>query len=172
MLERRYRRSKDKLAWVTGPRGKHKFFKTKESQYWERVVSSHAASPKKLWNSVSTILGRKSSQSNVAPPFTASDFHSFLDQKVNDVRTSTAGAPPPDYTPTTSKFGSFAICSLETVEQIIRGSPSKSCQLDPIPTFVVKQFLDVLLPFMTCMCNASVQEGLPSSRWMPSSLRF
>ena len=100
----------------------------------------------------------------MAPPFSASDFHSFLDQKVNDVRTSTAGAPPPDYTPTTSRFGSFATCSLETVERIIRGSPSKSCQLDPIPTFVVKQFLDVLLPFMTCMCNASVQEGLPSSQ--------
>ena len=39
-------------------------------------------------------------------------------------------------------------------------SPSKSCSLDPIPTFILKEVIDIVLPFLTAMCNASLQEGL------------
>ena len=43
-------------------------------------------------------------------------------------------------------------------------SPTKSCELDPIPTFLPKEVIDVLLPFLTAMCNASLREGhLPAS---------
>jgi len=43
-------------------------------------------------------------------------------------------------------------------------SSSKSCALDPIPTFLLKEMVDVLLPFVTAMVSASWREGrLPSS---------
>ena len=45
------------------------------------------------------------------------------------------------------------------------GSPVKSCALDPIPTFLLRDVIDALLPFLTAMCNASLQEGhLPVSQ--------
>jgi len=37
--------------------------------------------------------------------------------------------------------------------------PTKSCALDPIPTYLLKEFVDVLLPFVTAMVNASLREG-------------
>ena len=36
----------------------------------------------------------------------------------------------------------------------------KSCSQDPIPTFMLKECIDVLLPYLTEMCNASLLEGL------------
>jgi len=38
-------------------------------------------------------------------------------------------------------------------------SPTKSCALDPIPTFLVKEMIDVLLPYVTAMINTSLREG-------------
>ena len=43
-------------------------------------------------------------------------------------------------------------------------SPVKSCSLDPVPTFIVREFVDLLLPYLTSMVNASLAQGrLPSS---------
>jgi len=43
--------------------------------------------------------------------------------------------------------------------------PTKSCTLDPIPTFLLKESADVLLPYLTAMINTSLREGhLPASQ--------
>jgi len=37
--------------------------------------------------------------------------------------------------------------------------------VDPIPTFILKEAIDVLLPFLTAMLNTSLREGcLPASQ--------
>lgn len=167
LLERRFRRTRsdtDRLAWITGIRDKHTFFKEKESMYWEHVVTSNASDSKKLWRSVSTMLGKSSKQQTTLPKFSASDFLSFLESKVEAVRSSTSGAPPPAFTSTDCHLGSFELCSQIVVERTIKSSPGKCCELDPAPTFLVKECLANLSPFLTLMCNASIQEGL-----MPSS---
>ena len=38
-------------------------------------------------------------------------------------------------------------------------SPIKSCSLDPVPTFLVREVIDLLLPYITSMVNASLAEG-------------
>ena len=113
---------------------------------------------------MSTILGEPTKQSANLPTFSASDFLAFLEQKVESVRSDTAGSAPPSFSSTTCAFTSFSLCSQELVRKVIGGA-SKSCELDPAPTFLVKEFLDTMLPFLTRMCNASLQEGrLPSSQ--------
>ena len=53
----------------------------------------------------------------------------------------------------------------DDVRMIIMASPTKSCSLDPVPTFILKEVLDVLLPYLTHMCNASLSGGqLPVSQ--------
>ena len=37
---------------------------------------------------------------------------------------------------------------------------SKSCSLDPLPTFLLKDCVDILLPSLTKLVNASLSEGL------------
>ena len=41
----------------------------------------------------------------------------------------------------------------------------KSCPLDPAPTSVVLQVLDVLLPVITCMINMLFESGLFAEEW-------
>ena len=61
--------------------------------------------------------------------------------------------------------GSATMLYMVDLERIIRSSPAKSCDLDPIPTFLLCEFLDDLLPFIHTMCNTSLSTGiLPSSQ--------
>ena len=59
----------------------------------------------------------------------------------------------------------FEFCTEEDIRKIIGASPSKCCDLDPVPTFLVKDYLDTLLPFITRLCNASIREAcLPATQ--------
>jgi len=85
----------------------------------------------------------------------------IFDKKVRDVRLATAGLPPPP----ASRTASFRPCTQTEVRCIIMQSPVKSCTLDPVPTFLVHEFVDLLPPFLTTMVNTSLMQGqLPVSQ--------
>ena len=43
--------------------------------------------------------------------------------------------------------------------------PTKSCSLDPVPTKVVKDCLDELVPLLTVIINQSLQSGVFPDVW-------
>lgn len=47
----------------------------------------------------------------------------------------------------------------DEVRKIITNSPSKSCELDPLPTSLLKQCLEALLPLITLIMNKSLAES-------------
>ena len=49
--------------------------------------------------------------------------------------------------------------SIEEVRKIVMKSASKSCELDPLPTFLLKQSMDGVLPVVTDIVNASLTES-------------
>ena len=51
----------------------------------------------------------------------------------------------------------FDVVSEEYVRKIIGNSPSKSCALDPIPTTLLKQCQDQIVPALTLIVNASLE---------------
>ena len=50
--------------------------------------------------------------------------------------------------------------TVEEVSQILRKTSNKQCELDPMPTWLVKELCDVLAPIITSMANASFAQGL------------
>ena len=51
------------------------------------------------------------------------------------------------------------------VRRTIHVAPVKSCSLDWVPTYLLRDWIDVLLPYRTAMVNASLWEGsLPESQ--------
>jgi hypothetical protein len=54
----------------------------------------------------------------------------------------------------------------EDVRRLIQGSATKSCLLDPVPTWLIKEHLSVFVPVITCIINASISTGV-----FPSSLK-
>ena len=61
--------------------------------------------------------------------------------------------------PSMSILEKFEECTSEELYRTIMASQSKLCELDPLPTSVVKKFLPDILPFMVDMCNASIRQG-------------
>ena len=50
----------------------------------------------------------------------------------------------------------FSTVTKDQVTKIIMKSPSKSCSLDPWPTFLVLDYLDILITPITSIINASL----------------
>ena len=60
----------------------------------------------------------------------------------------------------TTVWNELTAVSEADVMEIITKSPSPSCLLDPLPSWMVKQHLDVLLPVITSIVNRSLAEGV------------
>jgi len=124
---------------------------------------------------VSTTPARQANCRDVITPTNhdADAFLSYFDEKVRTVRTATDGRLPPAFTPATAESLSvLSPCSTDEVRQLIMQSPTKSCAIDPIPTFLLKELVDPLLPYVTAMINAScARDTCRQNRSALSSLR-
>ena len=105
-------------------------------------------------------MGRNRQSSTISSGLTADLFAKFLCDKVSDARSTTAGAADPEYTAFQGHpLDEFAQLSISDVERLIKDSPTKACGLDPIPTWLVKEFGQHLAPFLTCLFNRSLLQG-------------
>jgi hypothetical protein len=59
-----------------------------------------------------------------------------------------------------ARFSEFQTVSEDVVRRAIKQSPSKSCRLDPAPTWLVKTCLDEMLPLITRVINLSLSTGI------------
>ena len=59
----------------------------------------------------------------------------------------------------------FDLLSQEEVHALIRASTKKTCSLDPIPTKLVFDCLDILLPVIAKIINYSLEHGVFPSVW-------
>jgi len=83
----------------------------------------------------------------------ADDLATFFVRKVADIRAATASSPPANIQlRDTTPFGTLEPVTVsEVVSKLLSSMPSKSCQLDPIPTWLLKQFQDIFAPVMASL---------------------
>ena len=60
----------------------------------------------------------------------------------------------------TCHWDAFTLATESDISQIISKTPSPICLLDPMPTSMIKQLLDPLLPTITSIVNASLSSGV------------
>ena len=104
-------------------------------------------------------------------------FSKFFQEKISKIRqnldadsidqelaTSLASVLPLDDPTPPATFSSFEPLSVSEVSKIIMSSPTKSCALDPLPTWLLKELCETLAPIITKIVNLSLQTGhLPVS---------
>ena len=102
----------------------------------------------------------------------ANDIGKFSVQKIEPIRTELDTAATTDSSPSfeplhsnSAQLASFTILSQEYVKSLIGKSSKKTCSLDPIPTPLVVECLDALLPVITRMMNLSLQCGTFPDDW-------
>ena len=57
------------------------------------------------------------------------------------------------------KMNNLISATSDEIRDVIASCPNKACQLDPIPTWVVTQCVDQLLPLLTSIINESLTKG-------------
>ena len=86
----------------------------------------------------------------------ADQFATFFTNKIAKIRESFSSSSSFSLPSTVNPPGD---ASPDDIAKVIKNSPTKSCHLDPWPTFPVKDCLDILLPSITKLVNCSLSEG-------------
>ena len=68
------------------------------------------------------------------------------------------------------EFSAFERLSEDQVKKLVMKSPNKQCASEPIPTWMLKECLDIILPFLTHIVNLSLQNGRFPDAWKEALL--
>ena len=61
---------------------------------------------------------------------------------------------------TVPDLSNFTPATMQEVEKLIKQSPAKSCGLDPVTTWLLKQHAECLVPIITSIVNISLADGV------------
>ena len=145
-----------------------------KTSYFTKKVEESKDNPKALFRLTRNMMGN--SGETVLPLHTckrnlANDFSAFFYNKILTIR-SELGLPGlyKCGSMTTSFSGTPLSTFMDATEieirNIIKLSPAKSCELDPLPTWLLKECIAELVPTITDIVNMSLRDSL-----MPKSLK-
>ena len=153
----------------------HKLIAATKRKYYSSLIHSSSSSPRHLWRAVNSLLHRKSSSplpSSIPSPSMADTFCSFFSDKISSLRftlqslldsqSSNTDPPPfPNPTPPVSQSSLPILhpASEAEVSLLLNSLPNKQCELDPIPTALLKDCASVLIPIITKIINLSLSTG-------------
>ena len=142
------------------------------------LISSSSSNPRKLWNSINKLLHRKPvSQlpSTIDSKSLPHIFATFFSNKVLKLHsalkshfTNTSPHTEPSHVPPNLTF--FSPVTREEILKLISQSSNTFCDLDPIPTSILKQCLPTLLPTITNIVNLSLSTGVFPKQFKLSSV--
>ena len=124
---------------------------------------------KKLYKLASSLMGMK--KENQLPECDskeklANQFAEFFIAKIQTIRDKLDNLPVYDHKDSSPpKLSNLEPLTDEKVGQIIKTMPSKSCDLDAVPTSILKEALDLLLPTLVKLVNLSLVEYVFVQQW-------
>ena len=183
-LERKWCKSKsteDKQNYKEQCRIMHMLIKQAKCDYYSNKIIQHGRDSKALFKITKTLLGYEKitqlPESNSAITL-ADRFNSFFKEKVDTIRLNiekTVQSKPESESVRKQanqiSLTLFQPTCQEEIRKIIQKSPSKSCELDPIPTWLLKTCLEPVLPLITDIVNASIKESTVPDRFKLAYIR-
>ena len=178
-LERKWRKSQalcDRELYI-----KQKNFVTlviqtaKRRFYTDTFLTSN---PKSLYTTLNSLLGTGSQQSPCQVDDNlklSNDFADYFDDKIAKIRLSLEkSAPSANASPVIVPVRSTSLDSSENITSltefdhvsdseirgIVKRAATKSCDLDPLPTWLLKECVDVFLPAISQIVNTSISSGV------------
>uniref|UniRef100_A0A8C1LVW7 Reverse transcriptase domain-containing protein n=2 Tax=Cyprinus carpio TaxID=7962 RepID=A0A8C1LVW7_CYPCA len=140
---------------------------TAKSDYYAGLIGSGVGNQKSLFSVINTILKPpECSNGNINSTELCEAFMLFFNKKIEYIHQQLV-LPNPDRNKTHSSFApsplfSFSVFKIPTVEDIcsiVQKSKSVTCQLDPLPTHLVKAGLSFLSSLITDIMHASLLTG-------------
>lgn len=104
-------------------------------------------------------------------------FSDFFTQKIAEIRHALHPSDADDGDPTDDQVRvevplvEFTPATQEEVRALISKAPDKSCELDPLPTWLLKECADELLPLITCIINRSLGASCVPKNFKSAQIR-
>src|SRR5664279_1445573 len=150
-------------SWRAERRLYHDLLHRKRSTFWTDRVNAEQSQPRRLWKSFNELLGRGNAPTCIN--IDATELHRHFDDKVAGVRAATADADVPAYSraPEGCELRRFSPIALADVVTLVRALPDKQCSSDPSPTWLLKNNINILAPFLCRLLNWSIEHGVVPS---------
>ncbi len=170
-LERKWRKNRlhvDRQTYSEFNRNYGTFLNNMRTEDYKKQIDDNKDDPKGLFKVVNNALHK--GKDNPMPPNVskhelADNFIDFFDNKIKDLRiildndgsqTQTSIEEIPKYM---SKLSKFRELSNDEVKNLLVKSSNKHCDLDPIPTTLLKDCMTDLLPLISKIVNLSLILG-------------
>ena len=101
--------------------------------------------------------------SNISPESLPDKFNEFFVHKIDEMRRSFDPDRPIPTNPVEffgTAFAEFQLVTEDFVKTVVQEMPKKSCDLDPIPTSVLYDCFDEIIPVVTSFMNKSLLSGI------------
>ena len=170
-MERKWRRSRlatDRQLYEHQHQVVIQLMETAKMDFYSSAVDQCSSDMKALYRLINKLLHRKgdpivptsSSDEDLAESFSSyffdkilrirNDLEPYVRESADDHDSTSSGE---------SHLRDFSPVSIEEVRKLIMDSPSKSCDLDPLPTWLLKAHVDAFAPFYTKLINRMFQVG-------------
>jgi hypothetical protein len=152
--------------WKSGIKSYHALLRSKRQLFWRDKVASEHGSPRSLWKSVKSLMGRGRDPS-VSSTLSAQKLHDYLDSKVADVRHATDDSATPSFLigSRSCAMNAFTTITPSSVFKAIMQLPNKFSASDPLPIKLFKICSDLLSPFVAFVFNLSLSTGVFPHLW-------
>ena len=174
-LERRWRKSRLPADRILYQEQRHRVIQLMEeakTEFFSSAVDQCSSDQKALYKIVDELLHRKGAPilpTSASDPELAEQFSCYFESKVVNIRNDLHPDDVSQNLPTAytdpagpsseSRLNNFSPVSEEEVKRLILQSPNKSCNMDPLPTWLIKDHADVFAPFFTKLINKMFLEG-------------
>src|SRR3977135_128017 len=142
-----------------------------KAKYYVNLVKSQSDNPKQLWTAINSLSGN--TKSKVLPDHDnlslVNSFNLFFTGKVTQIRANIGIIDHPDNVnsanhlspevSSTIHMSAFQSIKEADIKSIMKCSPSKSCSLDPIPTYLLQSCETIVSP-LTKLINSSLNTGV------------
>lgn len=163
--ERKWRRTHSSV-WKTVSNLQYKMYRAGIANAKQRYYSSavaNAVNSKNLWKTVNGLLHRSPTHSLPSLPAESlpKQFSSHFSEKITNLRssiTNESNSTPhfPRPTHSNDEFSVFTPATTGEITKVVLESPDKQCDLDPIPTSLLKKCIHLLAPIITMIINRSL----------------
>ena len=172
--ERKWRKTKsleDRQAYANQKSLCNKAIEVAKVSYYKDKLQN--ASNKEVFRTVNTLLNK---DTRVFPACNSNkelcdQFANFFHNKVAKIRrnldvdsdgtmSSRCDVSSQSVVSSDHMLSEFSLLSKDDVRSLCSKSTTKSCQLDPIPTWLLKKHIDVMLPSLTHIINLSLASGI------------
>ena len=135
-----------------------------QGAYYISAVSDGGSDQRALFGIVKSLMHKKNDLPLPmldSPAQLAEKFGAFFIDKIARIRSTLdakrpGAAQPAEHLGGVPILDTFVPATVSEVTKVIKAAPSKSCCLDPLPRWLLKDYLGLLTPVITTIANQSL----------------